>query len=429
MNYSQAIEFINNSFTSFQTAGKSAYKEGLEGITAMCQRLDNPQRDYLTIHIAGTNGKGSVAHTLASVLQSAGYCTGLYTSPHLHDFRERIRVDGKPIGERAVAKFVSDYGTKMNELELSYFEMTTAMAFRHFSDSNVEVAVIETGLGGRLDSTNIIRPILSIITNVALDHTDVLGETLKEIAGEKAGIIKRGVPIVIGESNPETDQVFNIRAAESRCKIFFADKFYTCIERERSDCWERYTLQRNSDGRIQSIDLDLKGDYQQRNIMTVRAAVHVLRHETPLSISTRALMTGCRTVAESTGLQGRWQVIAESPFTVVDAGHNAHALRIVADQLRNCKYDKLYMILGLSADKNTDDILSLLPRDAHYIFTQADSPRALTADSLARLAAAYELTGEVIPRIADALATARQKATPTDMIFIGGSCFVAGEAV
>ncbi len=429
MNYSQAMELINNSFTSFQTAGKSAYKEGLEGITAMCKRLDNPQRDYLTIHVAGTNGKGSVAHTLASILQSAGYCTGLYTSPHFHDFRERIKVDGKPVTEKAVARFVSDYGAKMTELGLSYFEMTTALAFRYFSDSNVEVAVIETGLGGRLDSTNIIRPVLSVVTNVALDHTDILGGTLREIAAEKAGIIKRGVPVVVGESNPETDQVFNIRAAESRSKIIFADKFYTCIDRDRSDRWERYTLQRNSDGRIQSMDLDLAGDYQQRNIMTVRAAVHMLRHETSLSISTRALMTGCRTVAESTGIQGRWQVVSREPFTVVDAGHNAHALRIVADQIRNRKYDKLYMVIGLSSDKRADEILPLLPRDAHYIFTQADSPRAMPADSLARLGAAYELTGEVVPRVADALAAARRMAGTEDMIFVGGSCFVAAEAV
>lgn len=429
MNYSQAVQFIENSFTSFQTAGRAAYKEGLEAITAMCKALDNPQRDYYTIHIAGTNGKGSVAHMLASVLQAAGYRTGLYTSPHMRDFRERIRVDGEMIPEKAVARFISDHGAKMTELGLSYFDMTTAMAFSHFSESDVEIAVIETGLGGRLDSTNIIRPELSIITNAALDHTEILGDTAAKIAYEKAGIIKRGVPVVVGESNSESDPVFEQQAASCDSKLIFADRFFKCIDRQRSGNLERYTLQRVSDGRVQEIDLDLLGSCQEKNIVTLRTAVHVLRHETHVNISTRALLTGCRTVVESTGLLGRWQKLAEGPLTIADAGHNSHAIRYVAEQLAAAEYGRLYMVIGFASDKDFPEILPLLPRDAHYIFTQAASQRALPAGDLAHMASEFGLKGETVDNVAAALTRAREMAAPEDMIFIGGSNFVVAEIV
>lgn len=431
MNYAQAIEFLDNSFVSFQTAGNPAYKEGLDRISAMCKRLENPQRDYLTIHVAGTNGKGSVAHILASVLQSAGYRTGLYTSPHLRDFRERIKIDGEKITEQAVARFVSDYGSKMVELRLSYFEMTTAMAFRYFAESDVEVAIIETGLGGRLDATNIIRPILSIITNVGLDHTDILGDTVEKIAAEKAGVIKRGVPVLVGESDARIDHIFVSAAARTESKIIFADRFFECLEKEPNGAYERYTLRRIFDGRTQMIDLDLLGEYQERNIVTARSAIHMLRHYTKINISTRALMTGCRSVTESTGLSGRWQKLSDSPTVIADTGHNAHAIKRIVEQLKDHsqEYDKLYMVIGFSADKRLDEILPLLPTGAHYIFTQAASPRALPAAVLAGKAAAYGLVGDVVEQALPALAAARAMAAPGDMIFVGGSSFVVAEVL
>lgn len=429
MNYSDAIEFLNQNFISFQTVGRKAYHEGLQTIEAMCSLLGNPQRDYITIHIAGTNGKGSVAHILASVLQAAGYRTGLYTSPHLHDFSERIRVDGEPITQVGISNFISDYGDSMQKLGLSYFEMTTAMAFEWFSHSNVEVAVIETGLGGRLDATNIITPAISIITNIGLDHKDILGDTIAKIAAEKAEIIKTGVPAVIGQSNPESDPVFAAKAAATGSHIFFADKTYECLEKNPHAPWQRYTLGNTKNGRTLDIDLDLQGDYQCNNIITVRTAISVLRHNTPLNISTRALMTGCRNVAQSTGLKGRWQIISQEPATIADGGHNAHGIAEIVKQLRSEKYKKLYIVLGFSEDKDTEEILPLMPKEAYYIFTQANSLRAMPADRLAAVASEYGLTGEFSPRLADAVEKARSMATAEDMIFIGGSLYLVSEIV
>lgn len=429
MNYSEATDFLDDNFISFQTSGRTAYKEGLEAITAMCRAMGNPQRNYKTIHVAGTNGKGSVAHTLASILQAAGYRTGLFTSPHMHDFRERIRVDGEMISEAGVTEFLNRHGEKMKELGLSYFEMTTAMAFDWFSESSVEVAVIEAGLGGRLDATNIIIPELSIITNIGMDHSDILGNTIAKIAAEKAGIIKRGVPALIGESNPESDPIFIQRAAECGSSITFADKTYECVEKTHHEPWERYTLLRVRDGRTQEIDLDLKGGFQQKNLITVRAAVSLLRHKTQLSISTRALMTGSRAVAESTGLAGRWQIIANAPLTVADGGHNAPGISEVVRQIQSEEYEKLYIILGFSEDKEMAEILPLLPQEAHYLFTQADSPRALRANVLAERAASYGLKGEIVPTVKEATEKANALAGPNDMIFIGGSIYLVSEIV
>lgn len=427
MNYNEAVEFLNKSFVSFQTDGRVAYNEGLSGIKQICKYLDNPQKNYLTIHVAGTNGKGSVSHMLASVLQAAGYCVGLFTSPHLNDFRERIRVDGELITEKAVARFMESHGSRMVDMGLSYFEMTTAMAFDYFSESDVEVAIIETGLGGRLDATNIISPVLSVVTNIGLDHTDILGDTLQKIAAEKAGIIKHGVPVLIGESLPETDAVFAGKAAEMQAKIVFADKAYECVEREVGRDSDRYVIQRVRDGRMQTLDLDMQGLYQSKNIVTVRAAVSMLRHDTPLSISSRALQIGIRSVVASTGIRGRWEVLAGDPLTVCDTGHNAHGLREVVNQIQAQQYNKLYMVIGFANDKALSDILPLLPREAYYIFTQADSKRALPASELAEIAAKEALQGEVAVSVKDALARARALASADDMIFIGGSSFVVAE--
>lgn len=429
MNYSEAASFLNENFVSFQTAGRSAYRGGLETITAMCRAMGDPQRDYLTIHIAGTNGKGSVAHILASVLQAAGYRTGLYTSPHLHDFRERIRVDGEPIPQKGVAGFFTDYGEKMKEAGLSYFEMTTAMAFKWFSKSGVEVAVIETGLGGRLDATNVITPVLGIITNIGPEHRDILGDTPEKIAAEKAGIIKKGVPVLIGRTDPGSSEVFTARAAESDAPLIFAGNTYECTGKALNPSCQRFTIRRLCDGRTQEIDLDLLGAYQQENLITARAAISLLRHKTQLNISTRAMLAGCRNVVRTTGLSGRWQVISNAPLTVADGGHNPHAIMQIARQLESQDYDKLYMVVGFAADKEMNEILPLLPEKAHYIFTQADSPRALPAEKLAIMAASHGLKGITVKDAAPALEKARTMASNRDMIFIGGSFYLVSEII
>lgn len=427
MNYSQTTHFLFNSFPSYQNVGPGAYKEGLHNITEMCRRLGNPQKNYLTIHVAGTNGKGSVSHILASVLQQAGYCVGLFTSPHLVDFRERIRVNGETISEREVVQFVKSHKEEMVELGLSFFEMTTAMAFEHFSQKEVEVAVIETGLGGRLDSTNIISPILSVITNIGLDHTSMLGSTIGEIAFEKAGIIKKEVPVVVGESAPESDEVFARVAAEREATIVWADREWEIVDSEPSGEWMRYHIQRPRDGRTQILDIDLMGSYQRKNIITARTAVSLLRHQTPLNISTRALVEGVRCVIPSTGLLGRWQRLCNHPTIICDTGHNAHGISEISSQLASMEYENLYMVVGMVSDKDFDAVIPLMPRDAYYIFTAPSVQRALPAEILADKFLKEGFEGEVVEGVHAAYRRAVELAEASDVIFVGGSTFVVAD--
>lgn len=427
MNYAQTTQFLFNSFPSYQNVGPGAYKEGLGGITEMCKLLGNPQRNYFTIHIAGTNGKGSTSHILASVLQQAGYCVGLFTSPHLVDFRERIRVNGQPISEREVVSFVKKHREEMVNLGLSFFEMTTAMAFEHFSENDVEVAIIETGLGGRLDSTNIITPILSVITNIGLDHTSMLGSTIGEIAFEKGGIIKPEVPVVVGESHPESDEVFDRLAEERGSAITYADREWEVVDSELSGDYVRYYIQRPRDGRTQILDLDLVGSYQRKNIITARTAVSILRHQTHLNISTRALVEGVRSVVATTGLMGRWQRLGANPSVFCDTGHNAHGLKEVVAQIAAQNYKRLYMVVGMVSDKDFDAVIPLMPRDAHYIFTAPSVHRALPAGELAAKFMAEGFEGEVVEGVQAAYRRAVELAAPDDFIFIGGSTFVVAD--
>ena len=366
---------------------------------------------------------------LASVLQAAGYRTGLYTSPHLHDFRERIRVDGEMIPQEKVAAFLDRYGKEMTERGLSYFEMTTAMAFHRFSEAGVEVAVVETGLGGRLDATNVLQPILSIITNIGLDHSDILGPTVAHIAAEKAGIIKPGIPVLVGETDPESAPVFTARAAECGSPLVFADRTYECTGSTLRPPLQYCTLRRIGDGATRTIAIDLLGEYQRKNLVTVRTAVSLLRHRPQHYPSRRAMLDGCRNAMSTTGLSGRWQVLAETALTVADGGHNPHGMTEIVRQLNAGGYERLYMVLGFSADKELDDILPLLPGAAYYLFTQAASPRALPAAELAAKAERYGLHGETLPEAAAALARARALASPHDMIFIGGSFYHIGDII
>ena len=429
MNYTQTLEFLYSSLTSFQQVGDSAYKPGLERITSFCRHLGNPQRNFFTIHGAGTNGKGSVSHMLASILQNAGYRTGLFTSPHLQDFRERIRVDGEMIPKQRVVNFVDKHHDKMVELDLSFFEMTAAMAFEHFAQSDVEVAVIETGLGGRLDATNIIVPILSIITNIGMEHTSLLGSTIEQIAGEKAGIIKKSRPLLVGESNESYNGVFERVAAELKSPLVYAEQIFACTAHSADEKYQNFTLNRLRDGFQFSIDVDLLGDYQMQNVVTVSAAADYLHEYTPLTISRRAFLEGLRDAAAVTGLCGRWQKISDAPLTICDTGHNAHGIALVVEQLKHTHYERLYVVMGVVKDKDLSAILPLLPKDAHYIFTAANISRALDAKSLAERAAEYGLQGEVIEGVGAAVARARSLARPTDMIFIGGSTFTVAESL
>ena len=429
MNYTQTLEFLFSSLPAFESQGATAYKPGLERITAFCRHLGNPQRNFFTIHIAGTNGKGSVAHIIASVLQQAGYRTGLFTSPHLQDFRERIRVDGEMIPKQKVVNFVDKHHDKMVELQLSFFEMTAAMAFDYFAQSDVEVAVIETGLGGRLDATNLIVPILSIITNIGLEHTALLGDTLQKIAAEKAGIIKKSIPVLIGEADPRYNGVIEQAAAANKSKVLYAEQIFRCEKQAASGDRQLFTLRRMRDDRPFDVELDLEGNYQGHNIITASAAVDFLQEETPLTIPRRAFIEGLRCAAANTALRGRWQKLGEAPLTVCDTGHNAHGIAYVAEQLRQTPHRKLYCVMGFVRDKDLAHILPLLPREAHYLFTQAHTERALTAEELTAKAAIYGLQGEAVADVQAAVARARELAAPEDMIFIGGSTYVVGEAL
>jgi dihydrofolate synthase/folylpolyglutamate synthase len=423
MNYRRTLDFLYGSLPEFQQSGAVAYKPGLDRVKAFCACLGNPERTFATVHVAGTNGKGSTSHILASVLQAAGYRVGLYTSPHLKDFRERIRVDGQVIGEEEVVAFVARHGEEMKRLRLSFFEMTVGMAFDCFSRAGVEAAVVEAGLGGRLDATNVITPLLSIITNIGLDHTALLGDTLPLIAAEKAGIIKSGVPAVVGESSEECDGVFLRRARESGSEIIFADRAWRCAGGTTgTDC---QMLEVICGEEKFNITLDLQGDYQRKNIVTCMAAIDALGRS--LRIDRKAILAGCASAACSTGLTGRWQRLGVEPLVICDTGHNAHGLREVAAQIVRQKYERLYMVIGFVADKDLSLIVPLLPREAHYFFTQPSSRRALPAVRLAELCRAAGLQGEASPSVPEAFAAARAAASPRDMIFIGGSTFVVAD--
>ncbi len=427
MNYTQTLEYLFTSLPQFQEVGSAAYKPGLERINEFCHHLGNPQRNFYTIHVAGTNGKGSVSHTLASILHEAGYCVGLYTSPHLEDFRERVRINGEKIPKQKVVNFVDRNKAKMEELSLSFFEMTTALAFDYFAHNNVEVAIIETGLGGRLDATNVITPILSIITNIGLEHKEYLGDSHAAIAAEKAGIIKKSVPVIIGERSDLYNHIFIERAQALNSPIVFAQEHFSCHTQRSCSSGQKFILERHSDRYLFNLEIDLEGIYQRQNIITTITAADFLHRCTPLSISRRALTTGVATAATSTGLKGRWQRLCDSPLTICDTAHNAHAFRAIAKQIDECDYKQLYCVLGFAADKDIDQILGQLPTDAHYIFTRPTSQRAATTERLMEQGKALGLECEAIESVEEALATARSKAKSGDMIYVGGSNFVVAE--
>lgn len=427
MTYQEALDYIYLQLPMFQRIGKAAYKSDLGNTLKLDEYFGHPHRTFKTIHVAGTNGKGSTSHMLAAVLQKAGYRVGLYTSPHLKDFRERIRVNGEMIPEDQVTKFISQHKDFFDQIRPSFFEMTVALAFNYFSRMNLDVAVIETGLGGRLDSTNIINPILSVITNIGLDHTDLLGDTLPKIATEKAGIIKPKTPVVISKYQPEVEEIFMEKAKEQNSPIFFAGKELTISEQYTKSNNLQFFRIFEGDKEI-NIELDLLGIYQRYNLPGVIKAIEILRANNFI-IPNSAITDGLKNVQSLTGLMGRWQKISENPLIYCDTGHNADGMKHVVDQINRTPHNKLHMVIGAAADKNIDGILALLPKNATYYFTQAAIPRALNHEELKMKAAEHQLYGYSYSSVELALAAAKGAYNPNDLIFVGGSTFVVAEVV
>ena len=406
MTYKETIEYLFNSTPVFEHVGASAYKPGLQTTEILDAHYGHPHKNFKTIHIAGTNGKGSVSHSLASILQEAGYKVGLYTSPHLIDFRERIRVNGIPVSEEYVIRFVEDFkhlnSKRIHPLSPSFFELTTALAFKYFAEEKIDIAVIEVGLGGRLDCTNIITPILSVITNISFDHTQFLGNTLAQIASEKAGIIKHQVPVVIGETTKETRPVFENKAKEMDAPIFFAEEI------DRSEC--------------NQYEFELKGSYQKKNLRTILCAMKRLSF-----ISPEHIQMGLTNVCKNTGLMGRWQTLSTNPLIICDTGHNVGGWKYLAPQISSVPCDRLHIVFGMVDDKDIRNVLSMLPKNAVYYFTQANNHRAIPAQQVGELAKEYGLSGNTYPTVAQAYEEAKSSASENDFIFIGGSSYIVAD--
>jgi dihydrofolate synthase/folylpolyglutamate synthase len=428
MNYKQTIDYLYSKLPMFTRVGAVAFRKDLHNTIAMCENLGNPQTKFKTIHVAGTNGKGSTSHMLAAIFQQAGYKTGLYTSPHLKDFRERIRINGEMIPESFVADFVNQQKPIMEEISPSFFEVTVAMAFSFFATEKVDIAIIEVGLGGRLDSTNIITPELSVITNISLDHTNILGDTLPEIALEKAGIIKPGIPVVIGEKQPEIEQVFSKKASETDSDIVFADQELHLANTSREKEYLNTTVYKAAVPIYKNLELDLNGLYQLKNVLTVLEAVAILK-EKGYQITEDHVYQALKHVKDLTGLQGRWQKLSEHPLVICDTGHNKAGITEVMQNINTTDHEQLHIVIGMVKDKDISGVLALLPVNAIYYFCQPQLERALPAADLAAEAKKYELNGQVFDTISLAVEAAKKNAATNDLIFIGGSTFVVAEVL
>ncbi len=428
MTYSATLDYLYGKLPMFTRIGVAAYKKDLHNTIALCDALGDPHHQFKAIHVGGTNGKGSTSHMLASILQQAGYKTGLYTSPHLKDFRERIRINGQMIPEDFVSNFVTAQKELIEFLQPSFFEVTVGMAFSYFAQEKVDLALIEVGLGGRLDSTNIITPELAVITNISLDHVHILGDNLAAIAQEKAGIIKPGVPVVIGERHPETDQKFIGKAQACDSPLRFATDELSLTDTSMVGEYLQTTVKKGNDVLFKALQLDLTGSYQLKNILTVIASVLQLR-EAGYHIADEAVYAALKKVRTLTGLQGRWQTLAEAPLTICDTGHNYAGILEVVQNISRIPYQKLHIVFGVLKDKDVNSVLKLLPKEATYYFTQPDVERALAASVLAAQARTHQLHGEVYPHVKLALEAAQKNAAAADLIFIGGSTFVVAEVL
>ncbi len=404
MKYQEVLDYLYAQLPMFQRIGKSAFKKDLTNTIALCNILDNPHKKFTSIHIAGTNGKGSVSHLLASALQENGYKTGLYTSPHLKDFRERIKINGEIISENTVIDFVNKFKNEFEKIKPSFFEWTVALAFYHFNNQKVDIAIIETGMGGRLDSTNVINPIISVITNIGYDHTEFLGDTLEKIAGEKAGIIKLNTPIVVGRKQNETTKVFVQKAKELKASLFFAQDMESPL-----------------------LKTDLQGGYQKENLQTAFAALKIIQPE--FNIDLDKALAGFTKVYANTNFSGRWQTINNNPKTICDVGHNEEGIKWVLENLKSEKFENLHFVLGMVSDKEHDKILNLLPKSARYYFCKPNVPRGLDAEILISKAKNFNLQGNVYKSVKSALKAAQSNAMQNDLVLVGGSTFVVAEAL
>lgn len=429
MTYDQTIDYLYNSLPVYHRVGKAAYKADLINTKKLDEYFGHPHLKFKTVHVAGTNGKGSVSHMIASVLQEAGYKTGLYTSPHLKDFRERIRVNGEMISREEVISFVGKHSLILEEIKPSFFEMTVAMAFDHFANSKIDVAIIEVGLGGRLDSTNIISPVLSVITNIGHDHLDLLGPTLANVSGEKAGIIKEHIPVVIGETQHFSEKIFIEKASGLNSEIYFADKNYSCnsVDSDPGTGNRKLLLVNNIFQTSISVETPLGGICQEKNIPTVLKAVDILRSE--FNINDSDLVRGLLNVIKNTGLQGRWQILGNDPLIICDTGHNKEGLEYVMKQLSAIPKTRLHIVLGFVNDKDLASVLPLFPVGADYYFTRASIPRALDENILRDTAINYGLIGLAYPHVKEAISAAASRAGKSDLVFIGGSTFIVAEAL
>jgi len=400
MDYKRSVEYLFQRLPMYQRSGIAAYKKDIGNIIKACKILNNPQKKIKTIHIAGTNGKGSTAHMLASILQEAGYKTGLYTSPHLKDFRERIKINGKTIDKKYIINFIKENQLEFEKINMSFFEFTVAMAFNYFTESKVDIAIIETGLGGRLDSTNIINPELSIITNIGLDHTNLLGNTIEKIAFEKAGIIKKNTPIIIGRKQDKTKEIFKSIAKGKNAKLYYNDN-------------------------PKNITTDVKGDYQNENIGTAIKAIEILNW----NISNEQINKGINNILKNTGLEGRWQKLSENPLTICDVGHNEDGIKNILRQIEKTKFNKLHFIFGSVNDKVLTNVFKLLPKKAKYYFCAAKIDRALQTNILKQRAEEFNLYGDEFSSVNQAYINAKENASKDDLIFIGGSTFIVAEVL
>jgi dihydrofolate synthase/folylpolyglutamate synthase len=431
MNYTEALDYLFEQLPMFHRIGPAAYKNSLDNTLSICRLLGNPEQKFRSVHIAGTNGKGSVSHFLSSIFQEAGYKTGLFTSPHLKDFRERIRVNGKMIPKGEVIRFITEYRKDFENIQPSFFEWTWGLAVDYFAKEQIDIAILETGMGGRLDSTNVVTPELSVITNIGYDHMQFLGNTLEKIAEEKAGIIKPGIPVVIGETHPETAPVFNRKALETGSAIYFADTNYQVINHEysgRPNPKLRIKVMANNGDQVSTFESPLTGLYQLKNIVTVLQSIKVLRSE-GFVISDDHIEDGIRNVLNNTHLKGRWQVIGKKPLTVADIGHNKDGVTEVLKQIEVTPHENLRIVLGMVNDKDIDAVLGLLPATAIYYFCKANIPRGLDASLLQEKASNKGLKGFVYLSVKDALINARNESNVNDLVVVTGSAFVVAEAL
>lgn len=429
MTYNQTLEFLFSQLPAYHRIGKAAYRNDLNNTILLDNYFGNPHLKFPSVHVGGTNGKGSVSHMIASILQEAGYKTGLYTSPHLKDFRERIKINGEMIPEEEVISFVAKHKAIIKSVKPSFFEMTVAMAFNFFAESNIDVAVVEVGLGGRLDSTNIINPVLSVITNIGHDHMDILGDTFEKIAIEKSGIIKAGIPVVISETQPETKGVFIKKSEESDSEILFADKTYSCLfnSEEYTADYRSYSIRELKTGELTQSETPLEGNYQVKNLQAVFTSGIFLKRK--FTISDMNITEGIKKTIQNTGLHGRWQILNKKPLTICDTGHNREGLEYVMNQLKKIPATTKHFVIGFVNDKDLSSVLPVFPPDAVYYFTKASIPRALDEKVLQTEASKYGLKGMSFPDVRNALENAMENAKQSDLIFIGGSTFVVAEVV